>query len=204
MNGCGILSGLLAVGQITACHARQARRLAHAPKDSRVHHPSEEEAGDEGAEEAEPDGRNGVDVRPDQTAGAVAERLLPSVLAATQKFPSRVPRDIGNRGETTALATAWSTFALAPWLGPALAAGAPPIGLLAFDVHDVRSDLRRAGHRLVGEPLVPRRIDPRRTIQRRYVGLALRIGGDAAASKGRRWRHLGRGALREVSPLRNL
>merc|ERR1719401_3225796 len=152
---------------------------------SRVHHPRRKDSEDEAADETH-DGRlDGVVICPDKPASAVEKRRGPGVLAAAKNLVARVLRDVHQGFKAAAAATC--AVVLAPRLRGALPASAVIVDHLLFTPRNYRAAVWGAWHRLVREPLVPRRGVPRGPVDRGDVGRRLFVvgqdGGQEAAAR---------------------
>jgi len=126
-------------------------------------HPSGEDTEYETNTEAKDASRNSVDVRPHKPACAI-EKGHSSVLAAVHELPTGVPGFVDDGAESTFPVELPAT--LTPRLRATLTASTPMVYLACFAPHLVRAELGGKGYRLVREPLVPWRRDPRSAIVR--------------------------------------
>eukprot|EP00406_Dinophysis_acuminata_P068016 CAMPEP_0179289940 /NCGR_PEP_ID=MMETSP0797-20121207/41564_1 /TAXON_ID=47934 /ORGANISM="Dinophysis acuminata, Strain DAEP01" /LENGTH=201 /DNA_ID=CAMNT_0020998967 /DNA_START=30 /DNA_END=631 /DNA_ORIENTATION=- len=163
----------------------------------------------EATRKCNPHCRNQINVNPNQPICAIKEWVC-LMLCTRQQLGASVAWDVDGGLEAALLVE--GAIALTPWLCAALAAGAHVVHdvLLAPDL--VGAELWREGHRLVGEPLVPRRRDLRRAIVGRHLvsvllprpphprpgggALALGDGGRAAERERPPERHARRGPRR--------
>merc|ERR1712060_581637 len=107
-----------------------------------------------------------VIIRPMDNEGAVGDRPARTVLARTHPFPPSEARLVGDRCEAALTA---EPFILLPRLCSALTTCVEGILLPLIAIHLVRQEPGGAWHRLVGEPLVPRRGQARGAVVGRDV-----------------------------------